>query len=109
MTDKWPYGRPRRVRCARCDASIKVPRLGRVPSYCGQGCKQAAHFERKFAAEDAKVAEAIAAAEAKAVEVLPQSPEAVEAMRALIKAEVWAALRKVGVALPADADKEGQP
>jgi hypothetical protein len=80
MSERWPLGRPRTVQCARC-----------VPTYCGQGCKQAAHFERKFAASEVK------AVEAKTTEVLPQSTEATEAIRALIRSELWDLLTKAGV------------
>jgi hypothetical protein len=36
-----PALRPRTVRCARCNRSIKVAKTGRLPIYCGNSCKQA--------------------------------------------------------------------
>ena len=34
--------RPRTVRCRCCNRSIKVAKVGRLPTYCGSACKQRA-------------------------------------------------------------------
>jgi hypothetical protein len=36
--------RPRTVKCARCNRSIKVAKTGRLPLYCSSACKQAAFY-----------------------------------------------------------------
>lgn len=101
-TDEQSGRRPRRVRCARCDKSIAVPPVGRIPRFCGPSCRQQAYVARKPPAP-------------KAAEVLPPTPEAVEAMRALIRSELWDLLTKAGVVagpMPpadADADTEAKP
>lgn len=83
-TDERSGRRPRRVRCARCDKSIAVPPVGRVPRFCGPSCRQQAYVARRPPAP-------------KAVEVLPQSTEATDAIRSLIRSELWDLLTKAGV------------
>jgi len=38
------FPRPRTVKCARCNRSIKVAKKGRLPLYCSSACKQAAFY-----------------------------------------------------------------
>jgi hypothetical protein len=40
--------RPRTKKCKRCGKPIKVAVKGRVPTYCGQSCKQQAYQTRRL-------------------------------------------------------------
>jgi hypothetical protein len=40
--------RPQTKKCKRCGKPIKVAIKGRVPTYCGQSCKQQAYQRRRF-------------------------------------------------------------
>lgn len=83
-TNEQSGKRPRRVRCARCDKSIAVPPVGRIPRFCGPSCRQQAYVARKPPAPKAAV-------------VLPPSTEATDAIRRLIRSELWDLLTKAGV------------
>ena len=36
--------RPKIVRCASCEKTIKIPPIGRIAKYCGNACRQAAFY-----------------------------------------------------------------
>ena|ERR1700676_2107054 len=40
--------RPRTVRCKGCKRVIATKAKGRIPTYCGQGCKQRAYLNRRL-------------------------------------------------------------
>ncbi len=89
--------RPRFVRCKRCGGSIKVAIKGRVPTYCGQSCKQLAYKKRQFAGPLVLLSQDIATMK----------------VRDIIRREVWDLLVRAGVVSgsppPPDTPKSEKP
>ena len=73
--------RPRTVRCKGCKEKIKVKSKGRVPTYCGQACKQLAYLKRRIDGPTLLMARDIATAK----------------VRDAIRQEIWAVLLQVGL------------
>jgi len=81
MVQKPRKRRPRTVRCQGCKSVIKTKAKGRVPTYCGQTCKQRAYFNRRLSEPLVLLARDIATV----------------TVRGIIRREVWDILLKANV------------
>jgi hypothetical protein len=75
--------RPRTLRCQWCKAKMKVALSGRLPAFCCQTCRQRAYERRKWSRPHA-------------VEALAKDI-ATARVRTVIRQEIWAALRELGL------------
>ena len=76
-----PKRRPKTMRCRGCGRRIKVSAKGRVPTFCGQGCKQRAYLKRRRVGP---------------MELLARDIATVQ-VRAVIRDEIWKLLRQAGL------------
>ena len=73
--------RPKTVGCRGCGKRIKVSAKGRVPTFCGQSCKQRAYLKRRRVGP---------------MELLAQDIATVK-VRAVIRDEIWKILTQAGL------------
>jgi hypothetical protein len=73
--------RPRSTRCKGCGRSIKVAIKGRVPTYCGQPCKQRAYKKRQLSSPMVLLSQDIATMK----------------VREIIRREIWDILTRAGL------------
>jgi len=73
--------RPRTVRCKGCKRVIRPKAKGRIPTYCGQGCKQRGYINRRLSGPLVLLARDIASVQ----------------VRDIIRHEVWDILVKAHV------------
>ena len=76
-----PKRRPKTLRCRGCGQRIKVSAKGRVPTFCGQGCKQRAYLKRRRVGPMELLAQDLATAR----------------VRAVIRDEIWKILTQAGL------------
>jgi hypothetical protein len=75
--------RPKTLRCQVCKTRMQVAPRGRLPVFCCQTCRQRAYERRKWSRPHA-------------VEALAKDIATVR-VRAVIRQEIWAALRELGL------------